>query len=480
MTQQRSRHQRRFSEPSPSGATVIEVEDPDTGKIIGAVHVTASDDLDNLLNNAKQALHKQANHSDRSAALTSAADTITANREEFVTTLTAEGIKTISEAQIEVDRAAATLRSYAHLASATAPETPHVRAEHLGPGANTTIETMPSGVVVAITPFNDPLNLVAHKLGAAVAAGCPIIVKPHEATPLVADLLIRSTDWTALPTGYVQIAHGYGADVGAKLVADPRVKIVSFTGGVETGTAIARTAGLKQLVFELGGNCPTLVWADADLHIALPALRAGIIAAAGQNCLHVQRIYVHAEQAERASSWLSASLDDVQLGPKADPSTDMGPLLNFQAVDRVDGLVKSAIQDGARLLAGGRRTGRTGYAPTLLSNVAADHPLSTTEVFGPITTINEIASLDGAIDAMNHTNTPLQAGVFTQDPHVARTSESKLRFGTVLLNRTSDFRIDTLPFGGPHLAGIGREGGRWGIEQLTEPKVLLRHTLDHA
>jgi len=453
----------------------LDVVDPDSGDAVGRVQCTSRESIDAAIERAANmvAAAPPARHR-RSEALSKCADFIVANVNDFISTLVSEGIKTISEATVEVKRAEATLRDYARLAldsssslSAVADGSPK------GDRVTAHVEDTPVGVVAAFTPFNDPLNLVAHKLGAAIAAGCPVIVKPHELTPMSGDLLIRNTDWSSLEAGFVQVVHGLGRTAGDQLVRDRRVAAISFTGGVDTAQQISATAGLKLLLFELGGNCPTLIWNDAELEAAVPALISGMTAAAGQNCLHVQRIYAHADIHDELLVRLVDGLNAVRLGSKVDAATQMGPLITPEVAQRIHTAVGAAATAGAQIAAGGDRHGRAGHQPTLLVDVDAQSPLNLDEVFGPVTTLTPIDSLSKALTLMNRTPTPLQAGVYTNTLDVAATCSTQLRFGAVLINRTSDFRIDTLPFGGPRHAGIGREGGRYGIQHLTQPQLTL-------
>jgi glyceraldehyde-3-phosphate dehydrogenase (NADP+) len=325
-------------------------------------------------------------------------------------------------------------------------------------------------VVAAITPFNDPLNLVAHKVGPAIAGGNAVVLKPHSETPLSALLLASTLHEAGLPEDLLRVLVGTGAEVGEALVSDPRVRMVSFTGGRKTGEAIVRSAGLKKVSMELGSNAPTIVMPDADLEAALDAVVSGAFWAAGQNCLHVQRLLIHEEVYAGFAGRFAAAARVVRVGPKEDEGTDMGPMINEAAARRVEGMVDDALGAGARLLAGGGRSGAY-YAPTVLEGVPDGCDLAEEEVFGPVTVLRRFGTLEEAVGIANGVDYGLQAAIFTRDLGTAFEAVSKLRCGGVMVNDSTDYRIDAMPFGGVKGSGLGREGVRFALEDMTEPKV---------
>lgn len=326
-------------------------------------------------------------------------------------------------------------------------------------------------MVVAITPFNDPLNLVAHKVGPALAAGNAVIVKPHEETPLSALRLASVLVDSGLPTGLLQVITGRGEVVGDALVRDPGVHMVSFTGGRIVGDRIARAAGAKKLTMELGGNAAAIVLDDADLDVAVSAITAGAFSAAGQNCLHVQRVLIHRAIYPELRDRLTRAAQAIGLGDKLLESTDMGPMINKVAADRVSSLIRDACANGARLVTGGVHHGAA-IAPTLIEEVPRAHPLSRTEVFGPVTVLRPVASLEEAIDHANSGDVGLQAAIFTSSINAAFQAVQSLKTGGVIVNDSTDYRIDAMPFGGGNGSGIGREGVRHATESMSEPKVV--------
>jgi len=329
---------------------------------------------------------------------------------------------------------------------------------------------LPIGVVVAITPYNDPLNLVAHKIGPAIAAGNAVILKPHSSTPLSAKKLVALFEATELPSGILQLITGSGAIIGDQLVSDPRVRMVSFTGGRLVGHKVLAQAGLKKISMELGSNCPTIVMADADMALALAATVSGAFWAAGQNCLHVQRIFIQKDHFEDFSKRFTERTRGLKVGDKLDESTDMGPMINEAAILKVNDFVEDAVARGARILTGGEYEGNY-YQPTVLDNVSADCRISKEEVFGPLVALYAFDETQHAIDLANDVDYGLQAGVFTRDLSTAHRVADALDCGGVMINDSSDYRVDAMPFGGTKGSGLGREGVAHAIFEMTEPKT---------
>jgi glyceraldehyde-3-phosphate dehydrogenase (NADP+) len=407
----------------------------------------------------------------RMRVLFAAADEVAARSEEFAATIAREGVKTIREARKEVARCVETLRISGEEARRLDGET--IRFDQ-APGGETrkgfwTRE--PIGVVGAITPFNDPLNLVAHKVGPALACGNAVIVKPDSRTPLSALKLAEAIDGCGLPPGVLQVVTGAGSEVGAEMVRDPRVRLVSFTGGRETGERIIRDGGFKKYLMELGNNAPVIVLADADLNDAARAIVSGAFWAAGQNCLHVQRILIHERAYDRLVPMLVKLTKGFRVGDKSDEATDMGPMIDESAAAKVEEMVKDALAKGARCLIGGERKG-TYFMPTLLEGVPPAARLYREEVYGPVSLVQPFSDLDEAIERANEVEFGLQAAIFTQDLDAAFRAGERLDYGGVIVNDSTDYRIDAMPFGGPKGSGLGREGVRFAMEEMSEPKLL--------
>ncbi|MEM6384389.1 MAG: aldehyde dehydrogenase family protein [Pseudomonadota bacterium] len=452
-------------------AALMDVTDPESGDVVGSVPALEAGDAVAALDRSSAVRDRMATlptHA-RMAALHATALKLETEAETVVTLIASEGVKTVTEARSEVKRAAETLRLSAEAARSLQGEIIRFDQYPTGTGRSGWAEPTPVGVVLSITPFNDPLNLVAHKLGPAVAAGCPIILKPHEATPLSA-LWLPEALCQHLPEGAIEVLTGYGADLVPPLLADDRVRLVSFTGGLETGRKIAQAAGLTRLVMELGSNCATIVMDDADLDLAIEACLSGAIAAAGQNCLHVQRIIVHHGIYPVFRDRLADAIKAVVTGSKKDPKTQMGCMIDEDAAIRVESMGKSAVAAGATLLAGGHREGVV-CAPTFLDNVHPNDPILRDEVFGPITALLVADSIDDAIAQANATPFGLQAAIFTQRLDHAHQAVRGLDVGAVIVNDSTDYRLDAMPFGGTGSSGIGREGVAAAVAAMSEPKV---------
>ena len=407
----------------------------------------------------------------RMTTLQKAADTVAARHEEFARTIALEGIKTIREARKEVTRCVETIRLSAEESRRLAGQT---LAFDQSLGSENRLGYYlrePIGIIGAITPFNDPLNLVAHKVGPALAAGNAIIVKPHAATPLSALMLAKAIQHAGLPAGVLQIITGRGSVVGDVLVTDPRVRMLSFTGGRATGESILKKTGLKKVGMELGSNSPVIVMPDADLDHAVSANVSGAFWAAGQNCLHVQRLLLHEKIYAEFSARFTATAERYRVGDKLDEATDMGPLISEVAAKRVETLVKEAVHAGAKLLIGGKRSGSF-YAPTVLESLPTHCALAHEEVYGPVTVFYRFSEVDEAISLANNTDYGLQAAIFTHDLYTAFHMVKSLCCGGVMVNDSTDYRIDAMPFGGVKSSGLGREGVQFALQEMTEPKVV--------
>lgn len=329
----------------------------------------------------------------------------------------------------------------------------------------------PLGVVVAITPFNDPLNLVAHKVGPALAAGNAVIVKPDSKTPLSALFLASLLDEAGVPAGYLQVLTGPGEVLGTRLVEHPDVRMVSFTGGTEVGEDISARVGLKKVVMELGANSAVIVMDDADIETAASACVEGAFWAAGQNCLHVQRIYIQDAVYNPFLARFIAKTRSIRTGPKLDESTEMGPLISLAAANRVADMVAEAVDAGAKILTGGKHRGVM-WEPTVLAEVPDWCRLNGEEVYGPVTVVASFKDVSRAIDLVNGTDYGLHGAVFTRDLDTAFEVATQMDCGGVMINDSTDYRIDAMPFGGRKRSGLGKEGVASAIEAMTEQKVV--------
>jgi glyceraldehyde-3-phosphate dehydrogenase (NADP+) len=406
----------------------------------------------------------------RATYLEDTANSILQNQEALATTIVQEGIKTIREARSEVLRAYTTLKLCAEEAKRNTGEVIPFDQVKNGVGRVGWTDMRPVGLVAAITPFNDPLNLVVHKVGPAIAAGCPVIVKPHEATPGSAKQLLALFRQNGLPEGAFQVIEGAGAEIGKQLVEHPAVKMVTFTGGKVTGQAVATAAAGRPTALEMGGVCSTIVMADADLETASTRIVSGMFAAAGQNCLHVQRVLIDDAVYDSVVKSLIEKTGQIRLGDPMSEDTDMGRLISEASTQRCAGILNDALDLGATLLIGGEYGGKS-FQPTLVADVPATARIYSEEVFGPITVIERFHGIDQAVTRLAAADASLALAIFTQSLSVPFALR-RIRTGSIIINDSTDFRIDAMPFGGPFPAGLAREGVQCAIKSMSEPQMM--------
>jgi acyl-CoA reductase-like NAD-dependent aldehyde dehydrogenase len=405
----------------------------------------------------------------RRAALTRAHDALAARREEFERLLVLESGKPLVDCKVEVARTLLTLATAAEEVARLHGETVPLDLLPSGEGLIGFWTRRPIGVVVGVTGFNYPLLLAAHKIAPAVAAGCPVIVKPAPATPLATLWLVhllRSAD--ALPGAAVQLVTG-DVEVGRTLVEDRRIGAVSFTGSAAAGHAIARAAAPTKVLLELGSNAALVVAADADLEAAADAVVRGGYYASGQACISVQRVLVEEPVAERFASLLAARVKNVSVGDPRLPETRVAPLIDAAATDRV---LEWIAASGARVVTGGHREGRA-IAPTVLSGVADGSAAWDEEIFGPVVCVRPVPGLEAAFAAVNRSRYGLHAAVFTRSLATAFAAIERIEAGGVVVNDVPGFRADNMPYGGVKDSGIGREGPRFAIEEFTVTRMAI-------
>jgi glyceraldehyde-3-phosphate dehydrogenase (NADP+) len=449
----------------------ITVLDPENGRHIADVAAATVGDVERAVEVASATSRHPLSAAERHDVLVAVAQRLRDEIETSAHIIATEGIKTISEARAEARRAAETM-----LLSAEETKRVHGRTLVLdqyptGVGRFGAETRSPLGVIVGLTPFNDPLNLVAHKVGPALAAGNAIIVKPDSKTPLSALWLAELLVDAGLPPGWLQVLPGPSTEIGDILVGHEKVAMVSLTGGVEAGRKVARAAGAKKLAMELGANNAVIVEADAEVPVAVDRIGSGAFWAAGQNCLHVQRVYTHADVYEDLTDGLVRYAKGVRLGPKLSEDTDMGPIINQEAQRRIAAMVADAVDRGAVIATGGAPSGAS-FEPTILVDVPDGSRILTEEVYGPVTLVAAYRDRDDAIAAANATPYRLMAGVFTSSIAAAFEIASQVMAGGVLINDSTDFRIDSMPFGGSGASGIGREGVGHAVIEMSEPKTI--------
>lgn len=451
----------------------FEVYDPQDNRLLSRVPKASKQDMVKAIEKADEAFNNIRTWStfERMRVINKAAAYIEDRLEEYASTIASEGSKTINEARAEVKRTIQTLRISAEEARRINGETINFDQTEGSENRVGYYYRFPIGVIGAITPFNDPLNLVAHKVGPAIASGNAIVVKPATVTPLSALKLAEAFVQAGLPEGFLSVIPGAGREVGETLVTHPLIKMVSFTGGPDAGDRIARQAGVKKLNMELGSNSPVIILNDADIQDSVQSCVSGAFSAVGQNCIGVQRIFI---EEEVYPSFLESFIErtgELQVGDKMDELTDIGPLISEQEAKRVESWVEEALEQGASLKTGGKRNGNF-YAPTILTDVPETATIAREEIFGPIVLVYPVKDVAEAIERSNSVDYGLQAGVFTSNIENAYHVIRKLDTGGVMINDTSDYRIDEMPFGGVKGSGLGREGVKMAIEKMTDPKVV--------
>lgn len=452
---------------------VMEVVEPYRGETVARVGVAAEEHVAEAVaaaSSATQAARAVPVH-ERAAILRRAADIAGVAAEELARVVTSETGKPLKDTRREAGRVPWVLRAAATAVEAMRGDLYTADAMPGGEGLTAFSMRRPVGVVAAITPFNAPLNLVAHKLAPAVAAGNTLVVKPASAAPLPALRLAEILTEAGLPDGFVNVLPG-GPPVARRLIADPRVRLITFTGGQSTGESILKSAGVRRVLLELGGNSPNLVHRDADLALATSEILRGGFANNGQSCNSVQRIYVHREVFEAFSGRLVDAVGGLRTGDPLDPETDVGPLVNEASAVRVAEWIDEARDQGASIPTGGERRGAL-LRPTVVVGAPESCRLSVEEVFAPLVLLYPYDDLGAAIARANDTNYGLQAAIFTDSLEVALRAGREMESGAVLVNRSSNFRLDHLPYGGVKQSGLGREGPEAAILEMTELKVVV-------
>lgn len=447
------------------------VINPYSGDTIATVARGGADDIDAAVAEALRHLPPPPAH-ERAAILERAARLVAERAETFARTICLEAGKPIRQARGETARCVDTLTFSAVEARTLAGEMVPMDGSAAGAGHLGVVLQEPVGVVGAIAPFNFPLNLVAHKVAPAIAAGCPVVLKPASATPLSALLLANALRDAGLPEGFLSVVMGGGRDVGDAIVRHPDVPLISFTGSPEVGWGIRAQAPRKHVALELGNSTPAIVMADADLDLAARRLAASGFTHAGQSCISVQRVYVHRDVAAAFTDLFSAAVDGLVTGNPMDDDTDVGPVIDSGAHDRILDWVDEARRSGAGVVTGGSDGGGI-IPPTVLEGITPRMRVSHDEVFGPVVGLATFSTVDEAIDLANGSPYGLQAGIFTARADHAVGWARRLHFGGVTINETPTFRADQQPYGGVKDSGNTREGPRYAVRTMTEPRLVL-------
>lgn len=456
------------------GRETLSVHSPFNGEVIGHVDLALDEDIDFALENAYQTFNdtmKKMPAYRRSEILGKTAELLKDASDEFVHILALEAGKPVRDARNEVERAVQVLRFAAEEAKGINGEVIPMDGAIGGENRLGLVKFYPLGVVVAITPFNFPLNLALHKIAPAVAAGNTVVLKPAEKTPLSSIKLAYLFKKAGLPDGVLNVIMGKGSQIGAKLVSDHRVSKVTFTGSLSVGMKINQLASFKKVTLELGSNAANIVFADADMDLAVAKLIKGAFSYAGQACIAAQRIYVEREKFQYFTEQFVKQASQLTLGNPLDESTDIGPLINEKEAIRVEQWVNEAVKQGAKIEIGGKREG-TLYYPTVLTQVESSMKVVCQEIFAPVVSVIPFDQELEVIEMANDSRYGLQAGVFTSDINRALRLAEQLEMGGVWINEVSTYRQDNYPYGGVKFSGIGKEGVPYAIRDMLEMKFI--------
>jgi acyl-CoA reductase-like NAD-dependent aldehyde dehydrogenase len=452
---------------------VVEIKAPYDGNVIANVFQGRREHAEAAIRAAVKAFGttRRLPAFERQRVLRRVAQTISERKQEFARTLAQEAGKPIKAARTEVERAIFTFNVAAEESTRIYGEYLPLDWQEFTAGRWGIVRRFPLGPLAGITPFNFPLNLVAHKVAPAIAAGCSMVLKPAPQTPLSALLLAEAVQQAGWPDGGLNVLPLSNEDASL-LVTDERIKLVSFTGSAPVGWQIKKNAGKKKVILELGGNAGVIVHSDADLQYAADRCVAGGFAYAGQTCISVQRILVERSVYGKFTDLLLDGVKKLRLGDPLEESTDLGPLIRESDAVRAGDWVQEAVRGGARVLCGGQRKGSV-LEPTVLTGTRPDMKVNCQEIFAPVVTVEAYDHFDDAVRQVNSSPYGLQAGIFTRDVKLLFNAYEELEVGGLIAGDAPAFRIDHMPYGGIKDSGLGREGLRYAIEEMTEPKLLV-------
>ena len=453
-------------------ADAVEVRSPFDESLIAIVHRAGPQEIETAIAKASTAFQvtRKIPTWKRTEILEKISAGIAARREELAQTIALEAGKPIRTARTEVDRAVFTFKIAGEESKRIYGELVPLDWIPGTEGREAQIHRIPLGPIVGISPFNFPLNLVAHKVAPALAAGNPIILRPASQTPISALKLAQIISASGWPVEAFSVVPSATKDA-APLVEDDRIRLLTFTGSPAVGWSLKTRAGRKRVTLELGGNAGVIVHSDADVAYAAERVAWGGFSYAGQSCISVQRVYVHANVYESFVKQFVQRVKAFKVGDPLDEATDIGPLIDNGAAERVEAWVAEAQEDGARLLTGGSRTGNL-WQPTVLAEIKPAMRVSCQEVFAPLVGLYPYTDIGQAIAAVDDSDFGLQAGLFTRDLGIVRQAFDDIEVGGLMVNDVSTFRIDHMPYGGVKQSGFGREGLRYAIEEMSELKLL--------
>lgn len=456
-------------------ASNLAVTNPYDNSIVAQTYLAGAAELEMAIQKAQSAGLEMKNLPSyvKYEILMQIANFLQSEREEAAKILCLESAKPIKYALGEIDRAIQTFIVAAEEAKRLPKEYIDLDWTPAGVGKEGLIKYFPVGLVAGISPFNFPLNLAVHKLAPAIAAGCPIILKPSSSTPLSTLFLAKIIHNTSLPKGAVSIIP-MDRNTGNQLVTDERFKLLTFTGSPVVGWKMKEDAGKKKVVLELGGNAGVIVSKSADINDAVEKCLVGGFAYSGQVCIHAQRIYVQQEIFEEFSKKFIGKVNQIKVGDPLDPVTEISSMIDETNAIRIENWVQEAIDEGAQVLCGGKRSG-TYYPPTVLTNTISKMKVCALEVFGPVVTLEPFDQFEEAISKVNEGSFGLQAGVFTNQLSEVNIAFSQLEVGGIIINDVPTFRVDHMPYGGIKESGMGREGVKYAISDMMEARILVKN-----
>jgi acyl-CoA reductase-like NAD-dependent aldehyde dehydrogenase len=455
--------------------TWIDVRSPYDQRLVGRVAKAGAAETRRALDAAERAMQSPLSAHERAVILDGVARLLHERADEAARTISAEAGKPMKAARVEVARAVSTYTMAAVEARKLSGEVVPMDASPAGAGKLAFTVRRPIGIVGAISPFNFPLNLVAHKIAPALAAGCAVVLKPAGQTPLSALFLAELELEAGAPPGWLNVVCGPAGPIGDTLVADERVKLITFTGSGAVGWGLRERAARKRVNLELGNATPVIVAASADVDDAATRLAANAFSFAGQSCISVQRIYVQRDAYDAFVERFVPRVEALVVGDPADEDTDVGPLISASERERVASWIEEARVQGAEVLTGGTVDGDL-LQPTVIAGAPRDAKVSCDEVFGPVCTVSAYDTLEEAIDLANGTRFGLQAGIFTGDVKEALRAAQELEFGGVIVNEAPTFRADQMPYGGVKDSGNTREGPAYAVHEMTEERLVVLQT----
>ncbi len=455
--------------------SIHQIKNPYDNSIVGQTYLGGIEELEKAINKAQSVETEMKNLPSfrRYEILMQIANTLKSDKKEAAKILCLESAKPFKYAIGEVERAIQTFIVAAEESKRLPKEYIDLDWTPSGINKEGLVKYFPIGLIAGISPFNFPMNLAVHKIAPAIAAGCPIILKPSSSTPLSTLFLAKIIDQTSLPKGAVSILP-MDRHTGNQLVVDERFNLLSFTGSPAVGWKMKKDAGKKKVVLELGGNAGVIVSKSADVNDAAQKCLFGGFAYSGQVCIHAQRIYVHQDIFDEFAQLFIKKIKDLKVGDPINPNTDISSMIDEPNAKRVESWVQEAIDEGAEVLAGGKRMGAY-YPPTVLTGTNKNMKVCSLEVFGPVVTLESFTDFEDAIAMVNESNFGLQAGVFTHQLTEVNEAFDLLEVGGVIINDVPTFRVDHMPYGGIKDSGLGREGIKYAIFDMLEARILVKN-----